>query len=54
MNMDEMSAGSYGRNYTNTNTAKSTESASFADAMYRLYKLADHRKCIHLMSMYEV
>ena len=33
MSMDVMSAGDYARNYTNTNTAKSTESASFADAM---------------------
>ena len=33
MSMDVMSAGNYVRNYTNTNAAKSTESASFADAM---------------------
>lgn len=33
MNMDVMSAGNYSRNYTNTNTTKSTATASFADAM---------------------
>ena len=33
MNMDVMSAGNYARNYANTNTVKSTESTSFADAM---------------------
>ena len=42
MNMDVMSAGNYARNYTNTNTAKSTESASFADAMEE--RVAERKK----------
>ena len=33
MNMDVMSAGHYARNYANTNTPKSTETASFADTI---------------------
>ena len=42
MNMDVMSAGNYVRNYTNTNTAKSTESASFAVAMEE--RVAERKK----------
>ena len=42
MNMDVMSAGNYARNYTNTNAAKSTESASFADAMEE--RVAERKK----------
>ena len=42
MNMDVMSAGNYARNYTNTNTAKSTESTSFADAMEE--RVAERKK----------
>lgn len=42
MNMDVMSAGNYSRNYTNTNTTKSTETASFADAMEE--RVAERKK----------
>lgn len=33
MNIDVLSAGNYAKNYTNTNTTKSTETVSFADTM---------------------
>ena len=42
MNMDVMSAGNYSRNYTNSNTTKSTETASFADAMEE--RVAERKK----------
>ena len=42
MNMDVMSAGNYSGNYTNTNTTKSTETASFADAMEK--RIAERKK----------
>ena len=42
MNMDVMSAGNYSRNYANTNTKKSTETDSFADAMEE--RVAERKK----------
>ena len=42
MNMDVMSAGNYSRNYANTNTTKSTETVSFADAMEE--RVAERKK----------
>ena len=42
MNMDVMSAGNYSGNYTHTNTTKSTETASFADAMEE--RVAERKK----------